>query len=390
MKTLTKLLAVAVAAGSIITVAGCAKKAPDARVATVANWNVRISDSVEKDSCDFWLNNKEIATYSIGFTPAESGNTTYSVAYDTQAENAVYETKFYMESYDWNADSLPGNEGYKAEATENVYVYETRMNLSGTYKLTADENYKRDFTDEVVSVCKFRMAGDNLQPVYSYQMIKDTAPDRLSAPNPDGKTVDEVMDVVCDRIDAVHETFYNRDCTEALIKTTDNINSEESGETTLSLASKEGYSVFDNSQIRAAVRAFNMTGGSSRIFNVVVPQSKAVQTCTATVGAPISLNPADQSTGAEQAQIISALNNCKDYIYFDGTSADNTAARLQRFNAVALSINASLRGQDPVQWYATVENEAINTTRAVLLRWTTPLSFNLGTLSYTLKELKLN
>ncbi len=75
-----------------------------------------------------------------------------------------------------------------------------------------------------------------------------------------------------------------------------------------------GYSVFDNSQINAAVRAFTFTGGATRFFNTVIPQDNTLATCKVTIGSPVELNREDEV----QRQIVLALENCtpNDYIFF--------------------------------------------------------------------------
>ena len=83
-------------------------------------------------------------------------------------------------------------------------------------------------------------------------------------------------------------------------------------------------------------------------------------------------------------------NKVEDYIFFDGTASSPDAnARQIRFHNVGIGINADMKGSNVVYSYAAVENADANTTRAVLLKMTTPLSFGLGTVYYTLKDLSL-
>ncbi|MDE6075988.1 MAG: hypothetical protein K2G26_06090, partial [Clostridia bacterium] len=376
MKAFSKCFAVVLTAASLITLGGCAKSTPDNRVATTANWNARTSAIVEKNYLDYWQSHKEVAEYGITFK--DTGANGYSVSYDT--ENAVYTTEFYMEkSYDWQSAAIPEEYRLQEASSEPVYVYTTSLAISGAYKITATGEEKK-FDDVLQSVSKFRLAGNNLQPVYSKQIIKNTAPNSLGT---------QVMEVAYVQTDSVFETFYNKDCTEALVKQTDNLAEvKEKDAKKIKLNDKSGLSVFDNSQLRAAVRAFTMTGGASRKFKVVAPQNGAVQVCTATITSPVELDRNDES----QKAIINALDNCApdDYIFFDGTpSSGDETARTYRYNAVALSINADLKGSDPTCWYSTVENNDVNGTRSVLLRMTTPVSFGLGTLTYSLKALNV-
>ncbi|MDE7379472.1 MAG: hypothetical protein K2N14_00330 [Clostridia bacterium] len=375
MKAFKKCLAAAVALASVFTLSGCAKNTASARVATTANWNTRVSTVVEKDSLDFWQSNMEVAQYSASFKANE--NSKYSLSYDTAA--AEYTTWFYAEAaYDWTSTDIP--EEYRSEEaySEPVYVLKTEMKIHGVFKMNASDDEKQ-FDDELVSECKFRLAGDNLQPVYSYQKVVNTSPNHLS-PNSISQAYVQV--------DSVYEIFYNRGCSQAIVKTTDNLAKDnKTSENKISLSTKAGYSVFDNSQLIAAFRSFTKTGGSSRTFNTLVPQNLNTQISTATVSLPIELNPDDE----EQKGILDALTNAPEgYVFFDGTPSSEEAQKKNiRFNAVSLGMNAYLTGQSPTYWYSTVENADVNTTRCVLLKTVRPLSFGLGTLSYTLKSLNV-
>ncbi len=380
MKAFGKCLATVMVASSLIAVAGCSGGSSSPKVATTANWNVRTSTSVEKNSFDFWQKNKEVAEYALTFT--DGSNSSYKVNYNL--ESAVYKTEFYMlPAYDWAADTT---EEYRTENSEKeaLYVYKTQLNISGVYQLKPDGD-KKEFTDAIETECYFRPAGQNLQPVYSYQSVKNTAPSSLSAGNINGVYV---------RINAEYETFYNKACTQATVYETvyENEDRTDDGKTKvtkLGLSGNSGYSNFDNSQLRAAIRAFTMSGGANRTFNVVTPQNGAVQSVSAGIANPMELNTED----AEQLKIIEALNDAPDsYIFFDGTVEDkkeDEKDRVYRYNAIRLSINASLQGTAPTMWYSTVENNDINGTRCVLLKMSTPLSFGLGTLNYSLKSLNV-
>ena len=374
MKTFSKCLAIVLAAAGAATLAGCNNGSPNYKTATTANWNVRTSVSVEKDSFDFWQNNKETAEYEIKFT--EGSNTSYQVKYNTAT--ATYSTSFYMlAEYDWKSATIV--EEYRSTEeesdTEPVYVYETSLTISGSYEMRAG-GAKKNFTDELVTKSYFRPAGKNLQPVYSYQKVKNTSPATLTASNINSAFID---------VDEEYETFYNKQCSQAtVVKTVAGKHEKEIKKIGLNTS----YSNFDNSQLRAAIRAFTLSGGASRTFYVVTPQNGNLQSVTASVA-----NAAELDSEKDQT-IIDALDNAPDnYIFFDGTVADkkeDEKDRNYRYSAVSLSINASLKGTSPALWYTTVENNDLNSTRCVLLKMNTPLSFGLGTLSYTLKSLTVD
>ncbi|MGN0812919.1 MAG: hypothetical protein ACI4MQ_05395 [Candidatus Coproplasma sp.] len=382
MKHFKKILATVLIAGSVISVAGCSSGTVYSSTSTSANWNVATSATVEGNYKEFWRSHKEVATYSVDFK--EGGNTSYKVEYNTADAGTKYTTSFYMDKndYDWGASTLP--DGVKissdnaAAPKDAVYVYETEYTVKGRYVLSAT-NETVEFSNSVTTVCKYRLAGEGLKPVYSHQVIKSTAPNTLTAVSKDS---------MCVTIDATYETFYNRECNKAVIKTTDNTNSDKSGEKTVTL---EGL-VFDNSQLAFALRSFSLSGTKS--FNVCSPQNGNAQGLTATCATAAALNSED----ATDKEVIKVLNNVtdgngnkvEDYIFFDGTSSDpDTAAKQIRYHNVSIALTANMKGSNNVYSYAAVENADVNTTRSVLLKMTTPVAFGLGTLSYTIKNLSL-
>lgn len=386
MKVATKILAITLAIGSFAALTGCSTKKTAARTTTTANWNINTSVGVEKDAetVNFWRTHKEVAAYKIDFT--EGANETYSVTYDK--ENSSYTTEFYMEEFDWKTDTC---DEYKAtdegDVKELVYVFETTLNLKGTYtfKQTKEE---KSFTDMVTTVCKYRLAGENLQPVYSYQTVYNLAPANL---NP------ATADDMCVLMNTDYTTYYNRNCTQAYIQTATNPDTPEeiTTEKKVGLTTDKGYSVFDNSQLIAAARSFTKSG--AHIINVCSPQNGAAQICNAVCSATAELN------SETDASIINAMKNVtdgngnpvNDYVFFDGSQegTDENGAPLPdkniRYNTVTFSISAELKGASPVYWYSTVENPDLNATRSVLLKMQTPVSFNLGTLTYALNNLSV-
>ncbi|MGN1373527.1 MAG: hypothetical protein ACI4VK_05755 [Candidatus Coproplasma sp.] len=380
MKHFKKILATVLIAGGVLSVAGCSSGVSYSSTSTSANWNVATSATVEGNYKEFWRSHKEVATYSVNF--AEGSNTSYKVEYYTADAGTKYSTAFYMdkEDYDWGSATLP--EGIKITSDNStapkdaVYVYEVEYTLKGRYVYTATSETV-EFTDTVKTVCKYRLAGENLKPVYSRQEIVCTTPNTLTAVSKES---------MCVSIDAVYETFYNRDCNKAIIKTSDNSNADNSGEKTVTL---EGL-VFDNCQLPFALRSFTLSGNKS--FNVCSPQNGNVQSVIASCASATELN------SESDKQIIDALTNVTDgngndvidYIFFDGTSSNaDTAAKQIRYHNVSIGINADMRGSTPVYSYAAVENADLNTTRSVLLKMSTPISFGLGTLSYDIKSLSV-
>ncbi|MDE6558062.1 MAG: hypothetical protein K2K39_03035, partial [Clostridia bacterium] len=278
MKKITKGLAVVCAAASLLALGGCAKKTPNNRVTTLANWNVNTATVVEENMKEYWQTHEEVATYSISFK--EGANSTYKVVYNASAEGTGYTTKFRMETYDWASTEIP--EAYRStEAdSEPVYVFETSLKLSGYFQIKP-EGATKEFEDETTSITYFRLASNNLQPVYSHVKSHNTAPAELNATNIDAAYV---------QIDEEYHTYYNKKCTQATVYKTNYLEKDNKQTTKkIGISGKDGYSVFDNSQLVAAVRSFNLSGGATRTFKVLVPQNNSVHTFHATITSPIEL-----------------------------------------------------------------------------------------------------
>lgn len=367
MKAIVKILAVVVAASSIFTLSGCAGRTVSAKMPTLANWNIRNSGSVESGYAPYWQTNAEVATYSVSFTAGN--NSRFSVRYD---EGGTYTTTFYMQAeYDWNSSDIP--EAYRSAqfAAESVYVYETELTLSGEYTLTATGE-SAPFEDSIKTTTKFRLAEGNLQPVYSVHDIHSTSPAELSPADKEGMTA---------VTQGVYTTYYNHDCTQATVT------AEEEGRQattdTFDLVGKEGYSLFENFQLRIAARAIAKDAGAGYLFDVFNPEDGKVSKVQASCGGAVSLDGAQ----ADQKGIIDALDAASPYIFVDSGKDEEGNARTYRYNSVTLSLATSMRGQSDVLWYAAVENSDANAARSVLLRVSSPLAFGLGTLTYNLSSI---
>ncbi|MGN0808011.1 MAG: hypothetical protein ACI4MN_06175 [Candidatus Coproplasma sp.] len=382
MKNVKRILATVLIAGSVLTVAGCSSGTTYTSNATSARWNVSTSAASEKNNIEFWRTHKEVASYSVDFTTGSNGS--YKVEYYTADASTNYTTSFYMdkEDYDWSSASLPDSvkitpKDNEVATKDPVYVYETTLTLTGRYVLASDTSQTVEFTDSVTTICKFRLAGENLKPVYSKQVIKNTAPASLAATNKDS---------MCVTTDAVYETYYNRACSKAVVSVDDKTEADKDSTKTVTL---EGLT-FDNSQLALAFRAFDLSG--NKTFNVCSPQNGSSQGVTATCSSAAELNATDNASIIEALENVTDENGdpVDDYIFFDGTPSDPEKPEKQiRFHNVSLGISADMKGSTAVYSYAAVENTDLNTTRAVLLKMNTPISFYMGTLSYTLSGLSL-
>lgn len=351
MNKLTKFMALTLAVSGAATLAACGTAR--SVTSTSPNWNVRVVNGNDLNENSDWLTMCEVATYSISFTAPTNLN--YQFEYNTD-ETAKYVTRFYAESYDRSG----APEGFAADKAEYVYVYETSLTLSGRVVYGSD---KHDFTNTVKTVSKFRSAENNLQPVYSRQEIKNTAPANI--------TVTNIKEAYVET-DCTYETYFSDDGTRAKIDCSDDRYDKLVDVPT-------AYSVFEATQLGAAFRSFDFSG--SYLFDIFSAIEGGTAQYNATFSDSLTLN------NEANARIAAALNGaCDEGYLFVGS--DENGQRSFKYTAMVLSKASSMSGQMQQFWFASVENAEVNTARAVMLCRIEPLSFGQGALTYTLSSLE--
>lgn len=350
MNKFIKILALTVATGSVVTLAACGVSSSN-KSATSANWNTRVTAN-DLNSSSEWLTGKECATYAVSYK--KGANTAFSLDYD--CDSAQYSTVFYAKQFDWATDT---RSEFIAEGKEYVYVYETSLDISGTY--TKGEEVHA-FTDSVTTVSYFRSASKNLQPIYSKQVIKNTAP---AAPGGGYIT-----------LDSVYETHYSKDCKKAI--TVETPASGEATEKTVSTSSS--YSLYDSSYSGIFLRAMAMTGTHS--FRVFTPQSATM------VMARSSGEKAAVLNRESEAMIAAALDAAvaADYLYV--ADKDENDVNVYSYNAITYGSGDAMAGPSFTYWFATVKSDSFNAARGVMLKYVMPMSFNAGSLTFTLRSLE--
>jgi hypothetical protein len=350
------------------TFAACSSSSATSSV-TSANWDERVIKNDLSDTSS-WFTNKEVATYSIDFT--EGSNSSYSINYFTDgSKTAEYKTEFYAISYDWASSDIPEEYRQVAGTKENVYVYTTSLTISGSYKMKNGDAEKA-FDDSIQTVCYFRSAKNNLQPVYSKQIVHSTSPASLVADNIENTYVELV---------GVYETYYNKDCTQADVKTYD----KDNALTEEKVVTLDGsYNLFDTTELGTAMRALTLSSSGTYLFDVLIPINGSYATYQAVGSSAAYLD----SDNADEKQIIDALDASSpdNYIF---ANAEKDGASVYSYNTATLSLVASLPGPSYTYWYATVPNNSFNSARAVMLKVSSPVYFGLGTLTYTLSSLNL-
>lgn len=368
MKMIKKILALSLVAGSAFTLSACGKTVQ--RTATGANWDDRIVVNDLNDN-SAWLTHKEVATYTLDFE--KGNNTTYNLEYVLDgSKTAQYVTEFYAIKYDWNAAEIP--QAYRTEKVENVYVYSTEANFFGKYTHKATGGVK-EFDGSITTISLFRSAKNNLQPIYSAQLIKTASPANFIPAGIDDAYVE---------MDCEYETFYNFDCTEATVKTKDRLAPANDGEKTVKL--KGDYSLFDVNSLGSVLRSLTLTGGSTTQFDLFIPAEGGYTSYKTLSAATGTLIGDDTEEHKGEKQIIEALENCTpDEYIFVGANAEGN--KEYKFNAVMLSNASDMPGPSFTYWYANVADNGFNAGRAVMLRAYEPVYFDLGVITYSLSSL---
>lgn len=372
MKRFLKISAAVVAVGVAATLAGCGGCSgcagcsgnTAASTVTSSNWFTGTSYKGIQPSFIMDENHPEYTSekilYDVSFDNSAASNSSYSVDY----KDGSFSTEFYATRYNWQNSY----EGYKSEDSELVYCYKTRLSVSVKYSLKSGEESEW-FADGVETESYFRPAGKNLQPVYSKQVIKSTSPNKQKA-----KSLADAYK----SIDAVYENYYSRDCKEV----TSVIKEAGKDEQTKTYGfNKVKNTLFDNSSLYIAVRSMKLTADYSQTVSLFSPAADGVSSYTIS-GTTKEL--------AERKEVSAKL--AEKGLYVPKTVDENgNPVEDAGINSVAMNINytgGSLIGTTQTVWYAAIDNPDNNTARATMLKLSIPLSYNLGTLNYTLKEVQ--
>lgn len=358
MKKRIAFLAVAVVAGCSATFAGCSSKSVANVIALSSNWySITNFKGIQptfvegnEDSC------KETLTYAVTFEAPSAANSTYSVSYN----EGTYTTEFYAKTFDsatlTHADF---RSAYTEAGSLTVYYYKTVLSIDGVYTFAADGSTKQ-FGDSITTECYFLPCSNYLRPLYSSLSVKSTTPANYQA----GSMDSAYLSIDCDYVN-----YYSYDGNEVITLKKDNAD----GATT---TEKRGLSasnpLFDTASLNIAIRAMsNLSDSLSQGISLYSPEN-GVQDFT--------LSGSSTALGEQESKDITSLLQEKSL--FTATEEQTTVPTV----AVNVTYGGSLSGVSQTYWYAAIDNKLNNTGRATLLKISTPLSYNLGTLNYVLKE----
>ena len=373
MNKFTKICAVALAAFCAVGAAGCSSSSGSSSSLT-SKWYVRTNyTGIQPSVAEY--GEYEKLTYDISFQEDSGTNATYSVSYNS---GHTMTKEFFACEFDWSGSTTPDGylggsfyipEEYRSDSTdstETVYCYTYSFEISGTY--TYATGATADFTDKIESVCYFRSARNNLQPVYSYQYVNSTSPANYSPASPDD---------MYQEVEYEYYVSYNKDCTEATTYYTQPAMSSVTP-ATIDL-SGAGNLLFDNGSVYMVMRAMNITSSLSMDIDILIPAENGYSTYNVTGADGVTLEDDTIRSALVDAGYVTSLIDAKVI-----ESEDDIT-----YSAATLSYTGDLSGTSQTIWYATLSDDTDrNYCRSTMLKIELPLSFGLGTLEFTLSDIE--
>ena len=364
MNNKIKIIAATLAVGMTATLAGCGGcsgcgRKSSSNTLTRSNWFTGTSyNGIQPSFVEGHENfSKEQITYDVTYDGTNANNGYLSLDYS----NGTFTTEFYATEYDWTRAGTP--EGYADEKvkTEIVYCYKTELTISVKFTMKTGDKASAEFDDHIVTESYFRAAGKSLQPVYSKQVIKSTSP-----ANYQPKTLQDAYK----QIDATYENFYDYSLTRVTSKATENGQTESKEFEKLN---KLDHTLFDNSSLYIVARSMKLSESLSETVNLF----------SAAAGGTDSylIAGTDEALTAEERAGYTAKLTEKG-LYKAGANDEGVKTA-----AVTVSYaGGNLHGTSQTIWYAAITDNDNNVSRATMLKLSVPISFSLGTLNYSLKE----
>ncbi|MBQ8323388.1 MAG: hypothetical protein IJX91_05425 [Clostridia bacterium] len=273
----------------------------------------------------------EKLTYKIDFT-SDAGWNNYTVSYT----NGVYETTLTTDK-----------ETYGRE----VYKYETKLTIDVAYAY--DGKTSETFTDTVTSTVYVEKV--LLAPIRSVKNVISHSPVNGDMTDETVKNLGYDYTVDVDYV-TKKRTVTNNKLEENAANRSKTIDVEIDEKDT------EKYSLIDNEALLLALRAVNPSSSASHELLVYAPFSEETQKITASYASK---------------EIAEGISFKKDGVVITEDIY---------YNAVTLSINSNNSGASQTVWVANASNVKANDYRNVILRYEAPVSYNLGTLVYTLES----
>ena len=306
---------------------------------------------------------KEKAVYTVSFDEKSASNKSYSLSY----KDGTYTTEFYATAFDKETYAHADFKAGYPDKAPVVYCYKTSFEMGEvTFKLGEET---KSFAGDKVETLSFFLSVENyLQPLYTYQKIDSTTPAEMQVSS---------IDRAYKQINCEYTTYYSYDgnSSKTLIK-----NGGAESVRTLEGLDNADNTVLDTAYLDIVARSTKLNGDFTQAVSLNTPAG-GLQPFTLS-GSAATL------TDEEKPAIKAALEATKDgkNLYAPAYNEDGTEKSFA--TAVTVNFNGTHSGVSQTYYFAAINNSRNNVGRATMLKLSVPLSFGLGTLNYTLKEIE--
>lgn len=274
---------------------------------------------------------EEILSYDVSFTAGSGISKNYELAYS----NGEYSTSFKLVEEN-------GKKFYRLSSTLTIDV---------TYTFGGNDV---TFTDTTNSLVEFE-ANTAFTPIKSEKHVVSHSPRKTN----DSTELSGCYDV----FDYSATVVYNgASGTATVVNNTNNATKSHSFE----LDDADDYTYIDNEQLYFALRALQPTARASTLL-VYAPFSKVAQQISATFGSKVSN---------------------EKFKFVKNSETMPTDGYAVEYVPITIALAEKNSGSPQLIKVATTNDADRNTNRNLILEIQTPLSYNLGTLSYKLKSAK--
>lgn len=301
---------------------------------TNINYRVTFSDNWNTNTTNSTPSVTETLKYKVSYKESSGAD---AVNYDLNYTNGTYTATLSPVSL------RDGTTGYK---------YETRLTIDVTYTLGETSETE---TDKMTSTVIFKNSGSSFQPISSVKEMVCHSPSNSS----EASKIEDCYLEYNYKIETSYESDLSKGKTAItnLAKTEDNTSSREFE------IEDEKYTYLDNEQLLLALRGVSPTLNSAPTFLVYAPFTAAVQSIKTSFSTTTS---ATSFTFSKNGQAYTG-----DISYRE----------------VNVGIDSKTPGATQTLWIAEKATDPQrNLNRNIILKMETPISYNLGTLTYELIE----
>lgn len=393
MKKSIAFIAVAAIAGCTAIFAGCGSSNKNL-AALSSTW---YSDASFKgiQPTAIGEENGEKITYDVNFVaPSENGgNKSYSVNYAAgEYSTLLYATAFDVSVFDASAEAQKYKTEYETAKAENggmtVYRYATTLTIpSVTYTLNATDKPSKTFDNiKIETDCYFTSVEYGMKPIYSKRTIYNAVPAYYQTNTLDGiyKVYDRTYEVFYKYADKTEQTV--KEAVTVLTLGTEDADysaGKEKVVATTNSPESSANSLFDDCALDVAVRACNVGESASQVISLFSTANQVKNyTLSGSSAALVLDSSSEEANTAKLTELTEKLQTAG--LYEEKQDSEGNVIGLKT-SAVTVGADS---GVSQTYWFNAVENRYLNSGKAVMLKYSAPLTYALGTVNYNLKTIE--